>query len=76
MEDLTNIITIGVLRQTVLVKLYTYLVFFSYNNEKFSMELKRLIRKLRLLIDPKSGKVVDRELEMLHRKSLIEKLVP
>lgn len=71
-NELIDSISLGVLRHGILLKLYMYVIFYSYNNSKFSTSIKESIRRLHLLIDPKSKNKVDKTIENLSRKSMIE----
>ncbi|CAG4992158.1 3',5'-cyclic adenosine monophosphate phosphodiesterase CpdA [Dyadobacter sp. CECT 9275] len=71
-RELISKIQLGILRHTILIKLYTYLVFFSFGNKDFQSELKECIRELHILIDPKSGPHISKSIDSLVKRALLE----
>ncbi|GAB4017710.1 hypothetical protein GCM10028808_49910 [Spirosoma migulaei] len=71
LRKLIDQVTIGVLRQTILMKLNTYIVFYSYGRPVFEKKIKDMIRELLNYIDPKE---VEMKLQDLSRQSLIENM--
>lgn len=71
MRDMVDNITIGALRSTILVKMYTYLVFYSHGKPTFDKKIRDLIRDLLVSVD---SQTVEKKLQELSRQSLVEGL--
>jgi hypothetical protein len=70
-EELMEVISLNILKQTVLVKLYTYLMFKAYGNPNLEKFLTEKIEKQHLKINNKIDKgELHRDLE--HKKRIVE----
>jgi hypothetical protein len=70
-------IDLGVLRNTLLVKLYTYLMFHAHGKLEFENTVREKIRKLSIKIDPDANRgAIDKHIENLSKAAMIENARP
>jgi predicted phosphodiesterase len=74
LEELTDIITIGILKISILAKLHFYLRFKSFNNPSLESFLKQKIREYSKIIDEKVDKrFLDKKISIEQKKVLIRR---
>jgi hypothetical protein len=74
LEELTDIITIGILKISILAKLHFYLRFKSFNNPSLESFLKQKIREYSRIIDEKVDKrFLDKKISIEQKKVLIRR---
>lgn len=73
LDDAIEDIDLGILKNTLLVKLYTYLMFYAHGKSDFEIKIREKIRKISISIDPNTNRgELDKHIENLSRAVMIE----